>query len=167
VGRPVARPGRAVVAEDRQGQAVALKGLLQLRLHRQALLIGAGLQQEVVAAVIVAGGQGIAALAVVDEEVALEVHLPQLIGCASLEALARAAADAVHKPLQLALTTEDGGDGAGRGHMLSALITQHLGDLTRAPVGGRSAPFHHFNAIQNAYRDLFNPIDTRQARECN
>src|SRR5579863_7012946 len=82
-------PGRAVVDEDRLWQAVAAEGRDQVSLHRAALLIGAGRKARREARVVVDHGQRMAALAAGQGDPALEVHLPQLVGRLSLEALAR------------------------------------------------------------------------------
>ena len=82
-------PGRAIVTEDLARHAIALEGPLKIGTDISIGLTWARPQTESVAAMIVEDGQRMAALSISQGEVALEIHLPELIGSGSLEALPR------------------------------------------------------------------------------
>src|SRR5579862_371939 len=78
---PGRAPRRTVIHQHRRRQAVAAKSLGQRRAHGLLALVGAGLEHQREARMVVEHGQRMAAGAVEEREVALEVHLPQLVGC--------------------------------------------------------------------------------------
>ena len=80
-------PGCAVVTEDPPWEAVAPESGRQPRLNRLELLVGAGLKPDRKAGVVVHNRQWVAPLATGRWEVALEVHLPKLVGLGLLEVL--------------------------------------------------------------------------------
>src|SRR6516164_9444201 len=80
-------PRRAVVHQHRGRQPIATKYTGERILHGHAALVGAGLEQHGEARMIIEHRQRMAACASDEREVSLEVHLPQLIGYAALEAL--------------------------------------------------------------------------------
>src|SRR6266540_161736 len=81
-------PGRPIVDEECLRQAIAAEGQFQLTAHCVAALIGAGLQAQIVARMIVHHRQGMALCVVAKSHPALEVHLPQQIRRRHLKALA-------------------------------------------------------------------------------
>src|SRR5260370_11366836 len=81
-------PGRAVVDEERLRQAVAAEGQFQTAAYGIAALIGASLQAQVIARMIVYHRQRMALRVVAKPHPALEVHLPQQIWRRHLKALA-------------------------------------------------------------------------------
>src|SRR5256885_5369039 len=82
-------PGRAIVDEERLRQAVVAEGSFQAATSGAAGLIGESLQAQVIARVIVYYRQWMALRLIAKPHPALEVHLPQQIGCRHLKALAR------------------------------------------------------------------------------
>src|ERR1022692_370379 len=82
----VAAPGGAVVHGDALGQAVEAEDGRKLLLDGLSTLVGAGLQAQSKAGVVVEDGQRVAAGGV-GGEVAFEVHLPKQVGCGVFEAL--------------------------------------------------------------------------------
>ncbi len=100
-------PRRPIVDEERLRQAVAAEGQFQATAHRIAALIGASLQAQIVARMIVHYRQWMALRVIAKPHPALEVHLPQQIRCRLLKALAghgasnrrlaRAAQDLMHR----------------------------------------------------------------------
>src|SRR5947207_15058290 len=81
--------GRSIVDGERLRQAVVAEGSCQAATYRVAALIGASLQAQVIARVIVYYRQWMALRLIAKPHPALEVHLPQQIGCRHLKALAR------------------------------------------------------------------------------
>ena len=71
-------PGRTIVHQHGERQAVAAEGPFQFAPHRLPLLIAASRKHEVVARVIVERGQRMAT-PLMHGKVTLEVHLPKLI----------------------------------------------------------------------------------------
>lgn len=129
-------PRGAVVHEQALGQAIDAEDGAQPFLHRLGALVAACLKANGKARVVVDDGQGMAP-AGAGGEVALEVHLPEVIGVRMLE------------PLPVALGTFGGGDaavpaqdrrdGARAGHRTDAPIEQHLVNGAASPGGMRRA----------------------------
>src|SRR5271155_435656 len=86
----VGTPGSAIVHQHRGRQSVTAKRAGQHLAHGLATLIGAGLEHHREARMVVEHGERMAAAAAEQGEMALEVHLPQFVGCVAFEALARA-----------------------------------------------------------------------------
>src|SRR5262245_59348053 len=85
--RITAPPRRTIVHQHRLGQPIATKGCGQLLLHGLSLLVPTGLQAQGKAGMIIHHPQGMTPLPVAQSKMPFEIHLPQLIGCLSLEAL--------------------------------------------------------------------------------
>ena len=81
-------PGRTIVAEQAARQAVVAENRGQPGLDRLGLLVGTGLQPQGKAAVVIQQGQGMAP-ATPGGEMALEIHLPQIVGSRMFKALER------------------------------------------------------------------------------
>src|ERR1700688_5025098 len=79
-------PGRTVVGDEGARQAVAVEGTDQGFTHGLRLLVGAGAQYDRIARVIIEHGQWIEPAAVGEPDMALEVHLPQVVGLRMFEA---------------------------------------------------------------------------------
>ena len=128
----VTAPRGAVVHEQAFGQAIDTEDGAQPFLHRPGALVGACLKANGEARVVVDDGQGMAP-ANAGGEVALEVHLPEVIGARMLE------------PLPVALGTfgngdavvpaQDRRDGARAGHRAAVPIEQDLAYGTASPGG--------------------------------
>ena len=80
----VVAPRGAVVHEHADGQAVEAEGGGEAFPHRFRALVGAGLQEDGEAGVVVEDGQGVTS-ACSSGEVALEVHLPEVVRLGMLE----------------------------------------------------------------------------------
>ena len=78
-----------MVAENAPGHPIAPKGGHKPLFDRLVLLVGAGLKPNRKAGVVVYDRKRVAALSVNEGKVALEVHLPKLVGRLFLEALKR------------------------------------------------------------------------------
>src|SRR5579871_6205000 len=78
-------PGTSIIDEHGIGQSVATERRLEMSAHRRALFVGAGSQAQREARVIVQHRQRMAGHAVLQRTMALEVHLPKLIGCLLFE----------------------------------------------------------------------------------
>src|SRR5437762_8411307 len=124
-------PWRAVVHEHGQWQAVAAKDLHQLLADSAVLLIGTGRKSQRIARMVVKHGERMTAAAA-DRKVALEIHLPQIIGCGPLEAPMRAGVFGAAL-LKLAVPAQDRRDRACRRHLAHAAVLQNLADLAAAP----------------------------------
>src|SRR5271168_5373686 len=105
-------PRRAVVHQHRGRQAVAAKSLGQHRAHGLLALVGAGLEHQREARVIIEHGQRMAAGAVEGREVALVIHLPQFVGRRALKALKGARRR--RSLVEQTATAQDAGDSARR-----------------------------------------------------
>jgi hypothetical protein len=84
----LAAPAGTVVHEDAARQTVLAEAVGQLGSHGFGLLVAAGSHSNAIARVIVEDGQRMTA-AISNREVALEIHLPQIIGSVMLEATGR------------------------------------------------------------------------------
>ncbi len=119
-----------MVAEDLPRQPVATERLHQQGPDGAAVLARARLQGDVVARMVVQDRQRVAAPAVVQAYPPLEVHLPQVVGLASLEAL-HASAPLSRSGAQKPVAPEDAAHRAGRRQRaLEALV---LEDLAASP----------------------------------
>jgi hypothetical protein len=96
------------------------------------LLRAAGLQPQSIARMIVDHGQRMTAAAA-DGEVALEIHLPELIGRTALKALT-CAGMLLSSLLQLAVPAQNLRDRTRRRHLSSAAAMQNMCDLTPTPT---------------------------------
>lgn len=110
-----AAPGRTVICVDPNGQAIALKHSDQVRLHTGRSHAVARLQRKIEARMVVQQRQRIAT-PLCQIKVAFEVDLPQSIGQVMLKAQPWRR---VHSGLgaDQAMAVQDGGYGAGRGHL--------------------------------------------------
>jgi len=124
-------PRRTVVHKHRIGQAIAAEHHHQAFARRTILMVGARLDAQRIARMIVDDCERVATTAA-QGEVALEVHLPQLIGLLALEALIRTGMLACAL-LELAVTPQDLGNRARRRCDLPAVALEHLRDLAPAP----------------------------------
>src|SRR5688572_11739984 len=86
----VVAPRCTVVHQHALGQAITPKGHRQLLLYRRGPLIRAGLETKRVPRMIIEHGKRMAALAIAQKKIPLEVHLPQLIRSFLFETLKRA-----------------------------------------------------------------------------
>lgn len=82
-------------------------------------------------AVVVEDGQREAPRPVAEDDVALVVHLPEVVGRLGLEADHRLDGDRLAEP---PVTAENGCDGSGRRRGLNALVEEHPLDLAPAPA---------------------------------
>jgi hypothetical protein len=103
-----------------------------MRLHRQRRLIGAGNQADRIPAAIVQHRQRMAAAAR-QPEMALEIHLPQLVRAAPLEPLERAVLGGLRR-IQQAMPAQHLGHCRGRRHLRQPQITQPTRQLAPAPA---------------------------------
>ena len=135
-------PGRAVVHQHRGRQAVAAKSLGQHRAHGLVALVGAGLEHQREARVIVEHGQRMAADGCANGgEVALEVHLPEFVGRRAFKALKGARRR--RRPVEQTAAAQDAGDSARR-QLWAALDNQPSRQLASAPrTEHRAAHFDH------------------------
>ena len=126
-------PGRAVVAQDAPGPAMALEHRLQASAHRLAGLLAAGPDLQGVAGMVVQHRQRMTTSRV-QTEPALEIHLPKVVGLGVFEAnpVARLARS---RTVQDAAPAGDRGDRRGRRSRRQALVQQNLADLAPAPAG--------------------------------
>src|SRR6266702_3241779 len=124
-------PRRTVVHKHRSGQDIAAEHHHQAFTRRTILMVGARLDAQRIARMIVDDCERVATTAA-QGEVALEVHLPQLIGLLALEALIRTGMLACAL-LELAVTPQDLGNRARRRCDLPAVALEHLRDLAPAP----------------------------------
>src|SRR4029077_20752479 len=129
--------GRAVVGDDLARQPEALEGFVQMTAHSLRSLVGAGRQAEREAGVIVEHGQRMAASGRYGE-VALVVHLPQIVGRGPLEALEGPALLAL-APIQPAMPAQDLGDRRDGRHLGVSQGRQAEGDLASTPCRMRTA----------------------------
>ena len=140
--RPGRAPRRAVVHQHGRRQAVAAKSLGQHRAHSLFALVGAGLEHQREARVIVQHGQRMAADGCANGgEVALVIHLPQFIGRRAFKALKGARRR--RRPVEQTATAQDAGDSARR-QLWAALDKQPSRQLASAPrTEHRAAHFDH------------------------
>jgi len=132
VRRFAGAPRRTVVAEDAIGQTEASEDRDEALGHRVSPLVFASEQADGVARVIVEDGQRMAA-ARVQGEVTFKVDLPERVGFGMLEALKVAW---LTSPLaEPAMSTQDGGDGARRGHMAMPERLQSSAEFATTPSG--------------------------------
>src|SRR5678810_1180786 len=123
-------PGRAVVAEQTVGQAVAFEGVRELSLHGVSPLVRANTEAEVEAGVVVQDGQRLEGAGLrLDRP--LEVHLPQPVRCLGFEALPVARLSAFR--VQQAMAPQDVVDRRRRRQRLHTLATQVMVQLAAAP----------------------------------
>ena len=150
-------PWRAIVHEHGSRQAVAAENRHQALACRLVLFVGAGLEPQCIARMVVKNGERMAA-AVAGREVALEVHLPQIIGFGMLEAPIRSRM-LVTSLIKPAMASQDGGDRARCRHFRCPATAEHVGDLASTPgiVAGRpnaqDLRLHRFN------RELENRVE--------
>ncbi len=124
-------------------------------LHRRGALVGAGGEAKRVARMVVEHGQRMAAHRR-GREMALEIHLPQLVRPRPLEAPPRRVPDRP-RPVELVVAAQDLGDGTGARHRRVIEILEPAPDLASTPrlVAGRPHREH---------RRLDRRRDTRRAR---
>src|ERR1041384_359353 len=129
-------PWGAVVHEEGLRQSIAAERRLEPLLHGAALLIGAGLQTQAVARVIVDYSERMAAAAIRQCHMTLEVHLPEQVRRGFLKPLMdRSAADRPHNapiPAQDLMHRRD------RGHAHPVAL-KAVRKLARSPGGMRIA----------------------------
>src|ERR1700674_289130 len=147
-------PGSAIVHEHRIGQPVTSKHRDQAFARRPILLRAAGLHAQSVTGMVVDHGQRMAAPAP-GGKIALEIHLPELVGLRALKTLIRTGM--LGPPLlQLAVPAQNLGDRARRRNNLLAVALQHLGDLAPAPrvvarlPNAHNLGFHRIGCAQRA-----------------
>ncbi len=148
-------PRRAVVHQHRLGQPVAPEDGAQPVLHGGGALVGAGGEAERVARMVVEHGQRMTAPGR-GREVALEVHLPQLVRTVALEPAPRRVAGRRAR-LQLVVAAQDLGDGTGARHRRVIEILEPTSDLAAAPRLVACRPHRE-------HRRLDRRRDTRRAR---
>ncbi len=124
-------PRRAVVHQHRLGQPVAPEDGAQPVLHGGGALVGAGGEAERVARMVVEHGQWMAAPGR-GREMALEVHLPQLVRTVALEPAPRRVAGRRGR-VQLVVAAQDLGDGTGARHRSMTEVVEPAPDLAPAP----------------------------------
>src|SRR3984893_14365688 len=124
-------PWSAVVHQHRGRQAIAAKGVDEQRAYGFATLVGAGLKHQREPRMVVEHGQRMAAGAVEAREVALEVHLPQLVGDRALKALKGMRRR--RSLIEQTMAAQDTGDSARR-ELGAALEQQPSGQLASAPT---------------------------------
>jgi uracil-DNA glycosylase len=127
-------PWRAIVGEDAPRQAVAGEHPLQASVHGGGLFVGAGADLEREARVIVQHRQRVAA-ALFQSKMALEVHLPQIVGSRVLEAL-EVAALTLARAVQQTMSADDLGDRRGRWRARPARQYQLLAQILLPPQAG-------------------------------
>lgn len=128
---PIVAPGRAVVHGHAPGQTIAAEGLTQGLLHGGGLFVGAGGETERIAGVVIEYGQGVTT-ATLERHMALEIHLPEVIGDRMLEALPGAVLGAlggVHPPV----AAQDRRDRARARHPVMAQGHEPRVQLASAP----------------------------------
>src|SRR5262249_2967979 len=123
-------PRRTIVCENCERQSVMPEYRHQLHPNSGVSLVAAGPDRQRIAGMIVDHGQRMAAAAGY-REVALEIHLPQLVGFGALEPLIRPGM-LVAPLLEATVTPQDLGDCAQRRHVARAAL-HHPGDLARTP----------------------------------
>lgn len=106
-----ASPRRSIIAQDSIGKAVALEGALESGLNLGAIDCGTSAQNQGEAGVIVENGEGEAAPAAREREVAFKIHLPELVGSLVREALIGSLRCGVREHAA-SVTFEDSSDGA-------------------------------------------------------
>lgn len=127
---PAAPPRPSVVAEEPAGEPVAPEQRSEAPLDGLTALVALAVDAEQEPAVVVEHGKGEAAGPIAEEEVALVVHLPEVVGRSGLEARHRAAW--LGPGAQAPVAAQDGRDCSGpRG--LDALMEKAGVDLPSAP----------------------------------
>src|SRR5204863_7429238 len=131
--RPAAgvAPGPAIVHQHRIRQAVAPEHCSQAFARGPILLRAARLDAQSVTRMVIDHGERMAAPAR-RGEVALEVHLPELVGVLALEPLKRAWM-LCRPQIELAMPAQNLRDRARRRHNLRAIALHDTGDLPPAP----------------------------------
>ena len=125
-------PGRAVVHQHAEGEAVEAEEGGEDLPDGLGALVGARCEADEEAGAVVEDGEGVAA-DVAGGEVALEVHLPQVVRGVVLEA-----DEGVRRTLgrgEASVAAQDAGDGAGGGEGRDALVLQRAADRAAAPRG--------------------------------
>lgn len=110
-------PRGSIIAQDAIGEAVALEGALQSGLNLGTIDCGTSAQNQGEAGVIVEKGEGEAAPAACEREVAFKIHLPELVGSRVRETLIGSLRCGVREHAA-SVTFEDGSDGADGWEML-------------------------------------------------
>src|SRR5229473_313135 len=131
--RPTARiaPGRAIVHQHRSRKPVSPEHRHQPFTRWLILLRAAGLYRQCIARMVVNHRQWMTA-STSSGEVALEIHLPELVGVLAFEALI--ALRMLARPLlQLAMPPQNLGDRARRWYNRSAIAHQNVRDLAPTP----------------------------------
>ncbi|MER9250035.1 hypothetical protein NKI52_31355 [Mesorhizobium sp. M0590] len=127
-------PWRAIVGGDAPRQTVAPEGRDQSRLHGLGGLVGASFQHQREPRIIVEHGQR---MQPAGAHMALEVHLPQVVGCSMLETNERFGAAAERTQLD-AVAAQDARH-CRSGRMAKPLARKHPRDLAPAPRRMRRA----------------------------
>src|ERR1700674_1736738 len=155
-------PRRAIVHEHGIGQAVAPEYPSQAFARGTVLLGGASLYAQSVARMVVDHGQRMAAPAP-SGEVALEVHLPELVGLLALEALIWTGM--LRLPLlEPAVPAQNLCDRARRRNNRLTIAPHHMGDLAPAPgvvalfANAQNLAFHRFGRARRAAMRPTRPI---------
>src|ERR1700688_709607 len=165
----VGAPGSAIVHQHCGRQSITAEGAGQHAAHGLAALVGAGLEHQREARMVVEHGQRMAAAAAEQGEVALEVHLPEFVRRRAFEALQRALSKrggTVEQPR----AAQDAGHGARR-QRWAPLACEQPRKLASAPRVARlvAQPDHRlFDFSRSACRTAQGPLraifETARAR---
>src|ERR1700730_5658329 len=150
-------PRSAVVHQNRGRQAIAAKGVDEHGAYGFATLVGAGLKHQREARMVVEHGQRMAAGAIEEGEVALEVHLPQLVGYRSLKALKGTRRR--RSLIEQTMAAQDTADSARR-EFGAALEDQPSGHLASAPTAKHPASYSEhmlFEVRRGEHRAAWRP----------
>src|SRR6187402_1261695 len=135
-------PRRAVIGVDLARQPVSGERPFQMGLHSGCRLERARLQHHVEARMVIEHGQRMAPAFAHGSKVALEIHLPQLVGLLTLEALPGGGIGRCSRRNPV-VAMQNPGNRAGGRRRHRRLIAQEPGDLARAPGGVARAHAEH------------------------
>jgi hypothetical protein len=127
-GRP---PWRAIVRQDAAGQAVAGENPLQLAAHRARPLVVAGPDRQGIARMVVQHREGMAAPRL-HRKMALEIHLPQIVGLGVLIARPFPRLTTA-RTFEQPVAPQDRRDRRGRGNKPDTIVEQNPPDLATTP----------------------------------
>lgn len=132
-------PGRTIVAEDAFREAVGAEEGFELRSDGDRVLMGTAENAQGEAGVIVKAGEGMAG-ALVGGEVALEIHLPEIVRRGPLEAQQIALGALV---VDQSMAPEDAVDRAACGHRFEGIGLENPVKLPGPPGRVLGAQRHH------------------------